>query len=126
MTKFAVITDNGRVEFTTHEAALQYLTVVGGIRIEQVDEVINTYQPVEIEVAMWRIRVVMGLAGLTSAIETAIASLPEPNKTVAQSAWNYGNTINRTSSIVAAIQQMIGLTNEQTDALFLQAEQLPA
>lgn len=125
MIKYIVVKGNTRIDFTSMEAAQSYVDINGGT-IETKEEIVNVYQPVDIEVAMWRLRVVMGLAGLTQSIESAIASLPEPNKTVAESAWNYGNTIARTSAIVGAIQQMIGLTNEQTDNLFIQAELLPA
>lgn len=125
MIKYIVVKDNTRIDFTSMEAAQSYADINGGT-IETKEEIVNIYQMVDIEVAMWRLRVVMGLAGLTQSIESAISSLPEPNKTVAESAWNYGNTISRTSAIVGAIQQMIGLTNEQTDSLFIQAELLPA
>jgi hypothetical protein len=124
MTKFAVITENGRVEFPTHDEALQYLTTVGGIRIEQVDEVIVA--PVmESTVTLPALRSVMDLQGITQLINTAIENLPEPQKTIANNYWQYGYNIDRSSSVVLVLQQLAGLTNDQVDELFIAAQNLP-
>lgn len=76
------------------------------------------------EVPAWRIHAVVALSGLTTAIDTFIAALPEPNQTVARMAWQQGNVIERQSLTVAAIIAAEIVTAEQADALFIQAAAL--
>lgn len=125
MIKYIVVNSNTRIDFTSMEAAQGYVDINGGT-IETVTEPEATYAPLEIEVPMWKLRAVLSFSNLLAPLEAAIDTLPEPNKTIAMAAWNYGNFILRSSSFVIAIQQMLQLTNDQTDNLFIQAEQLPS
>ncbi len=73
------------------------------------------------EVAAWRLRAVTTLAGMSQGIESFLNSLPEPDKTVANEAWYSGTTVRRQSATVGAFQQVLELTSEQLDNLFIQA-----
>ena len=78
-------------------------------------------EPVNVpqEITMWQLRAAVTLAGLKEGVETTIASLPEPNRTVAKIAWEYANNILRNSPTVLAIQAALQLTDEQVDGLFI-------
>lgn len=78
------------------------------------------------KVPLWRLRAVAAMGGLTAEIEGALASLPEPQKTVASQAWEYGMEIERASSLLSTLVALIpSLTEERVDELFIQADQLP-
>jgi len=77
------------------------------------------------EVPTWRIRAILAIMGLENDVNDAIESLPEPDKTIAERAWSYGSSSERTSSIISYIQNVLNLTNEQVDSIFIQASQIP-
>jgi hypothetical protein len=76
------------------------------------------------EVQLWRIRTVLKLTQLETAIEGALANLPEPSKTAANYIWNYGTTVERSSQTVLLLQSVLQLTDEQVDDLFIQADEI--
>ena len=126
MTKYAVIRTDGRTEFETLAAAQLYFnSIPNGISIETVEENVEVYFP-EKEVACWRMRAVMELAGLKPQIDTLIQGLPNPGKTVAQAAWEYGNTVASSSPFVKGIQTALGLSDAQVYDFFIEAEKLEA
>lgn len=77
------------------------------------------------EVPAWRVKAVAKLMGLTDSIDAVLASLPEPQRTVATFAWNEGNVISRTSPTTVALGQALGLTSAQIEEIFIQANNLP-
>ena len=126
MTKFVVHRTDGRSEFTTLESAQTYFnSITNGVSIEPVDEPQQTIYP-DKEVACWRMRAVMELAGMKPQIDALIEALPVPDKIIALSAWEYGNVIASGSPFVQAIKQALGLTDAQLYEYFTQAENLPA
>lgn len=93
----------------------------------------NTPQPVPepaaaipVEVTMRQARLALLSAGLYEAVEAAINSLPDPPRTAARIEWDYSNTIQRHNAFVAQLTPMLGLTEEQVDALFTAAAAIPA
>jgi hypothetical protein len=82
------------------------------------------YNEVPFEVALWRIRVILKIMGLETIIETALESLPEPTKTGAKYIWQFGTVIERQSQTVLMLQQVLGMTNEQLDEMFIQANNI--
>lgn len=78
-------------------------------------------QAVPEEVYAWRLRLSTQIAGLKPVIDGLLGQLPEPDKTVATEAWNHGVTIRRDSPLVAQLTGVLGLTGEQVDELFVQA-----
>lgn len=76
------------------------------------------------EVPLWAFRSMLALSGLTDAAEAQIAALPEPEKTVALTQWEYGNFIRRDHPLITQMGVQLGLTSEQIDAIFVQANSL--
>jgi len=73
-----------------------------------------------------QIRQALVLNGLTlSQIDSALASLPDPTKTMAQIEWEYSVAIHRSNPLVASVGALLGWTSDQIDALFIQASGLP-
>jgi len=70
-------------------------------------------------IANWRAKAAIELAGLTSAVETAMQALDEPARTVALSAWSNGAELARRGPTVLALAAALGLTAAQVDALFV-------
>jgi hypothetical protein len=80
--------------------------------------------PVPEQVTMRQARLALSAAGKLAAVDAAIASLPEPQKSAAQIEWEYSAAVRRTQPLVLALAPAIGLSDEQLDALFIQAAAL--
>ncbi len=78
--------------------------------------------PVPNIVEMWRLRAVLTAQGLADAVGAIIAALPEPQRTVVSTAWQYGNTVARTSPTVTALAGALQLTPEQVAEIFIAAD----
>lgn len=73
------------------------------------------------QVTMRQARLALLDAGLLNSIETALNSLPEPQRTRSLIEWNHGSTVERNSSLVMQMSMALGLDGNQVDNLFLQA-----
>jgi hypothetical protein len=126
MIKYIVIRTDGRTEFDTLEKATEYFNQIdNAVEVRVVNEPdVETYA--EKEVACWRMRAVMELAGLKGQIDALIEALPQPDKTIALAAWEYGNTVSSISPFVKGIQSALSLTDKQVFDFFVQAENLVA
>ena len=94
-------------------------------------EVEATYVPPEPEppyvpqsVTMRQARLALLGAGLLDDVEAAIAALPSPQKEAAKIEWEYSQEVQRHNGFVSVLAPMLGMTAEQTDALFIGAAQL--
>jgi hypothetical protein len=76
------------------------------------------------EIANWRARAVLEIAGLLPTVDAAIAALAGDAGIVARSAWHAGAPLVRHGPTVLALSSALGLTDEQVDAMFLRAEAL--
>lgn len=76
------------------------------------------------EVPNWRVKVILSSMGMLDRVDAFIDSLPEPQRAVAFHAWNGDARISRKSATVAALASAMQLTDEQLDAMFMQAEAL--
>lgn len=76
------------------------------------------------EVYAWRLRLATQMGGLKTTIDALLNSLPEPDKTIALEAWNSGVTIRRDSPLIASLATQLGLTKEQVDEYFIQANSI--
>ena len=74
-----------------------------------------------LEVALWKVRVVLKMMQLEDTIANALNNLEEPTKTAGLYIWNYGTAIDRDSQTIAYLQSVLGLTDEQIDNIFIQA-----
>lgn len=75
-------------------------------------------------VTMRQARMALRVAGKLTAVEAAIGALPEPQKTDALIEWEYSNEVQRHNGLVAQLGPMLGMTEAQLDALFVQAKAL--
>ena len=76
--------------------------------------------PVPQSVTMRQARLALLDTGLLSSVQTAINSLPEPDKTKAQIEWEYSNALQRDNPFVAVLGAALGLTDEDIDNLFIE------
>lgn len=70
-------------------------------------------------ITMRQARLVLFTAGLIGAVQTAINSLPSPDKEKAQIEWDYSNEVLRHNGFVATLGPALGLSDAQIDALFI-------
>lgn len=63
-------------------------------------------------------------AGLLDDVDAAINALPSPQKEAARIEWEYSQEVQRHNGFVSVLAPSLGLTPEQTDALFVQAAKL--
>ena len=75
-------------------------------------------------VTMRQARLALLGAGLLANVDAAINALPSPQKEAARIEWEYSKEVQRHSGFVSVLAPLLGLTDAQTDALFLVAEGL--
>lgn len=83
----------------------------------------NPPAPVPDVLPAWRILSVMDLHGYTATVEAIIENLPADAKKVAKRQLA-GSNIERNHALVLAAQAALGLTDEQVDDLFREADAL--
>jgi len=79
---------------------------------------------VPLEVQLWKIRTVLKLTGLEEVLEQALNGLEEPMKTSALYIWQFGTSVDRYSPTIAFIQQVLQMTDEQIDEIFINANKI--
>lgn len=75
-------------------------------------------------VTMRQARLALLGAGLLDDIDAAINGLPSPQKEAARIEWEYSQEVQRHNGFVSVLAPMLGLTDAQTDALFIGAATL--
>lgn len=70
------------------------------------------------KVSMRQARLALNQSGLLSSVETAIASLPEPQKTTVSIEWEYAHVVDRMSPWMGDMAIALGMTEEEMDDLF--------
>jgi len=73
------------------------------------------------KISMRRARLILLDKGLLASIQSAIDSLPEPDKTAAQIEWDYSAEVWRNKQFVLSIAQGLGWSDEFLDNLFIDA-----
>lgn len=76
--------------------------------------------PVPESIALWQARAALAAAGLLEGAQAAI----EKAGPVVAAAWEYGNTISRSSPTIAALGAALGLDERSIDNLFRQAAEI--
>lgn len=72
-----------------------------------------------------QIRIALIASGFTlSTIESAIAALPEPDRSFAQVSWEYSVEFQRDNPLILSMAPVLGLTSQQIDNLFIMASSL--
>ena len=75
-------------------------------------------------VTMRQARLALLGAGLLDDIDAAINALPSPQKEAARIEWEYSAEVQRHNGFVSVLAPLLGLTDAQTDALFVAAKGL--
>ena len=102
-------------------------TVANGQRADWVAGqwvVIEIQNTIPEEVPMWALKELCLIRGHAAAIEAALNSLPDPPRTVARNRWENKDTISRKSSIIAAMQALLGWSDAYVDELFVASNTL--
>jgi hypothetical protein len=73
-------------------------------------------------IAMWRVRATLKVMALDDKVDQLLLTLSEPKKTIATTAWNYGNIVERNSDIIKFLQAGLKLTTAQVEEIFDKAE----
>lgn len=81
-------------------------------------------EPVPQVVTMRQARLALLQVGKLTMVDTAIAGLPEPDRTAAQIEWEYSQEVHRDRPFVAMLAPALGLTEEDLDDLFVLASTL--
>lgn len=115
-TKYVITEGNSSIEFESVELATAYNPNAQITAVEYNDTVRITPP----NVTPRQIRQALILSGVSiSDIEAALLSLPEPQKSLAKTEWEYSIAFERDRPLVASVAQMLGWTPEQLDALWL-------
>lgn len=75
-------------------------------------------------VSMRQARIALFNAGLLSNVDAAIASLPEPQQTVAKISWDYSSTVERNNPVFIQLATALGLNSAQIDQFMINASKL--
>jgi hypothetical protein len=73
---------------------------------------------------MRQARLALLAAGKLADVDTAIAALPEPDRTAAQITWEYSTEVQRFNGLVSQLGPALELDEAGIDALFIAAAQL--
>lgn len=76
------------------------------------------------EVTMRQARLALLSVGILSEVNSAINSMPSPQKEEAQIEWEYSNSLLRTNPLVLALGPALGMSSDQLDQLFVLASTL--
>lgn len=76
------------------------------------------------EIAAWRAKAVLEIAGLLPQVEALITAMPEPAGTVVRRAWHDNAPLERQGQTVLSLSSSLNLSDEQLDAMFIQAASL--
>ena len=108
-----------RPDAPAHDPATQHCAWDGG------QWVVSAIVPVVPDsVTMRQARLALLGAGKLAMVDTAIDSMPEPQKSAARIEWEYCNEVQRHNGFVAALGPALGMTSAQIDALFVAAAKL--
>jgi hypothetical protein len=114
---------------TTEHHAARLLQVLGSDPAAVLQACVNR-QPLPLparvprEIAAWRAKAVIEMAGLLPQVEALIASVTNEAAVIVRRAWNDGAALQRNGNTVLAISAALNLSPEQLDAMFIQAAAL--
>lgn len=74
-------------------------------------------------ITMRQARLCLHKHGMLAGVQPVIDALPEPDRTAAQIEWDYSSVVER-QGFVLTIAQALGISDEQLDALFIEAAML--
>lgn len=80
--------------------------------------------PAANEIPLWAFRAILKLQGVADKVPSLIAALPEPQRTIATTQWEYGNFIRRDHPLIEVLGAQMGLNTEGIDSIFNEASAL--
>lgn len=87
------------------------------IPAEELNQRVQTWRE-NASVTMRQARIALFSSGQLSSVDSAIASMPDGQREVAEIEWAYGSTIERTSPLVVGLGPALGLDSVALDDLF--------
>lgn len=84
------------------------------------------------QVPLWCLRTVIKLMGLFNQVNQAIENMPSnteeemQKKIAAWEGWEYGNTVARHSYTTSFVQNVLNLSDDQVDQIFINADKVDA
>ena len=116
-------TETQRIEFEIVERDGGYAKQATVVQIpaEEINLAVQNWRE-NTSVTMRQARLALLSSGQLSAVDSAIASMPEGQREVAEIEWEYGSTVERLSPLVAGLTPALGFTEEEMDDLFKVAE----
>ena len=126
MIKYKLQFDNTTVEFATESEAVAFKVannIVAEITSEETTPISINVTPAVVTPRQIRIALVVSGFSL-STIESAIDSLPEPNRSIAKITWEYSVEFQRNNPLLSSMAPMLGLSEAQIDGLFALASTL--
>lgn len=130
ITKYKISNGTTTIDFATFTDASNFILAnpewAGTPIIEYEEDILPPPVYVPNQVPTWRLRAVLALDDKETDVQNAIDTLPDPNKTIAQRAWDFGSNTERTSQTVAFIKGVLSLTDAEVDQYFIDAENLQA
>jgi hypothetical protein len=130
ITKYKISNGTTTIDFATFTDASNFIIAnpewAGTPIIEYEEDILPTPVPVPFDVPTWRLRAILAINNKEQDVENAINQLPEPNKTIAKRAWDFGSNTERSSQTVVFIKGTLGLTDEEVDNYFIDAQNLQA
>lgn len=96
---------------------------IEGASESEIVEINKKHTPKVVSQRQLRTQLVLNGFNLDS-IQVAINELSEPNKSVAQIAWDYAITFERDSPLLMCLATNLGLTVDEVDTIFLNASKL--
>jgi len=85
---------------------------------EELEVAVKEWNRSQLKVSMRQARLALYNQGLLESVDTQIATLDEPARTLAGIEWRHSDTIERVSPLVATVGTALNLSDEQLDSLF--------
>ena len=77
--------------------------------------------PVTVPLTGVQFHAMIGILGLTEAVNTAVAALDEPQRSIARARINHSGSYRRDNPLFAQLGAMVGMTDVEIDAAWPQA-----
>lgn len=109
----------------THKLSNEYILINDIVTKEVIDltpeEIAEANKPIVPEsISQMKLRKQLILSGISIAsIDALIQSLPRPNRDLIYTMWEYAVVFDRSNPELIGLAQMLGLTSEQLDEIFI-------